>query len=189
MFQFLPYALLLLRLLMGPMMLMAVLRGTSGAWLAVGLTLGLVSDILDGVVARRLNIAHARLRAWDSQVDAIFCVFVLLCVWVGHPDVVQAFRASLLMMMAVQGVSLALDWSKYGRFSSYHAYSSKAAGIAQFLAVLALFGFGLSGWLWWLAIVVAILSHVERIAITLILPRWTHDVPTLYHAWSLTKRA
>ena len=85
----LPYALILFRLVLGPVLLWLTLKDVSSGWLLLCLTLGLLSDGLDGMLARRLRFA----------------------------------------------------------------------------------------------IGVALLSHIERIAITLLLPTWTHDVPSLFHAW------
>jgi len=31
------------------------------------------------------------------------------------------------------------------------------------------------------------ISHIERILITLLLPKWTHDIPSFYHAYLIRK--
>jgi len=113
-----------------------------------------------------------------GRVDALFCGFVLASSWFGFPGVVRFFAIPLAVMYGLQAFSMALDLWKYRRFSSCHAYSSKAAGIAQFVAVVGLFGFGELRLLW-LAITMGVLSHVERIAITLTRAVWTHDVRSI----------
>lgn len=38
-----------------------------------------------------------------------------------------------------------------------------------------------------LAIMFGLISHIERILITLILPIWTHDIPSFYHGLLIRK--
>ena len=62
----LPFALTLLRLLLGPVALAGALMNVS-RWIYLPLLVaGTLSDIFDGILARRLGVATPALRRFDS---------------------------------------------------------------------------------------------------------------------------
>ena len=85
-------------------------------------------------------------------------------------------------------VLAAVDLLKFRREASYHMLSTKAWGISLFVALVALLGFNMAGWPLLLAIVLGIITQLEGLAATLILPRWTHDVPTVWHAYQIRQK-
>jgi CDP-diacylglycerol--glycerol-3-phosphate 3-phosphatidyltransferase len=76
---------------------------------------------------------------------------------------------------------------KFKRESAHHNFLSKFWGINLLVAFTSLIGFNYSGIPFDLAIIFGILSHIDRILITLILPEWTHDIPSTYHAVLIRK--
>ena len=102
-----------------------------------------------------------------------------------HPDVVIAFSHGLSAVVGIQLIWWVVNLAKYGQPASYHTYSAKAWGLSLFVATIALFGFGYGGLTLSLAIAVGIIHTAEEIAMTLILPEWTHDVLSILHALRL----
>jgi hypothetical protein len=91
-------------------------------------------------------------------------------------------------LSAVVGIQLiwwVVNLVKYGQPASYHTYSAKAWGVTLFVATISLFGFGYGGLTLLVAIAVGIIHTTEEIAMTLILPKWTHDVLSILHALRL----
>ena len=142
---------------------------------------------MDGVIARRVGVATPRLREWDSRVDGWFCLWIAASAWVAHRDALMAAGPLLLIWLGSEALSLLFDWLKFRRFAAYHTYGAKLAGALLFAAMFSLFALGDGGYLLGLALLVATLSHIERIAITAVLPCWTPDVPGLWSA--LRKRS
>jgi phosphatidylglycerophosphate synthase len=68
----LPFALATVRLVLAPVMLLGALFWPNATSFFACLLLGLVSDIFDGVLARRLGVATDRLRRFDSVTDVAF---------------------------------------------------------------------------------------------------------------------
>ena len=60
--------------------------------------LAFVTDIFDGVVARRLGISTATLRRLDSFADSVFYLCALWAVWVLHPAVILENGALLIVL-------------------------------------------------------------------------------------------
>lgn len=183
--QYIPIILVITRLLIGLVLLADALDGQTNIWFAVGLTVGLLSDIVDGIIARRVGAASQRLRELDSRVDVVFIACIGASVWVAHRAVITRLANLIFLMIIIYTLSILYPWAKYRRLPSYHAYSAKLAGLALFIAALELFSFGNSSWYLSAAIIVAIFSHLDRIAITMLLPKWHSDVPGVWKAWNL----
>jgi CDP-diacylglycerol--glycerol-3-phosphate 3-phosphatidyltransferase len=181
----LPIALIIVRFLLGPLLFFAALRGHMTFWFVVGFIAAFLSDVFDGVIARRLGSVAEHLREADSWTDTWFYAWIAASMWLTHANVVLAFRTPLLVVVGTQLLCWAVDWAKYRRFATYHQYSAKAWGVSLFAAIIALGGFNYGGVFLWAAIVTGIVSHIEGIAMTLALPRWTYDVPGFRRAWRL----
>jgi phosphatidylglycerophosphate synthase len=147
-----------------------------------------LSDVFDGVVARRLGVATTALRRLDSAADTVFYVAAAYAAWELHPDGVARHAAPLLALVVLEAARYAVDLAKFRREASYHMWSAKAFGVALFLAFVGILGFGHTGWLVSVAIAVGIVSDLEGIAISLVLPTWHHDVPSIAHALRLRAR-
>jgi CDP-diacylglycerol--glycerol-3-phosphate 3-phosphatidyltransferase len=76
-----------------------------------------------------------------------------------------------------------LDWWRFGRGASYHAISAKLFGISLLVAVSMIVMFDDAGPFLWISLFVGLVSEVEGILISLVLPEWTHDVRTLNKAF------
>ena len=184
-----PQSLILFRFLMAPVILgLAWFVGeNSKPVILVLMYLGLVSDILDGIIARKQNISSATLRRLDSQTDMIFWLSIGFATWILYPKLISdnkiAIWAILIMEISVYVISLL----KFKRETCTHAFLSKLWGITLLIAFTSLIGFNHAGLPFLFAIIMGLISHVDRILITLILPKWTHDIPTAYHAYLIRK--
>ncbi|HET9425636.1 MAG TPA: CDP-alcohol phosphatidyltransferase family protein [Gemmatimonadaceae bacterium] len=169
-----------------PLAAIAITRG-SGRMAAIILVAGFLSDIYDGVVARRFGVATAGLRRLDSAVDTVFYLAAAACVWRLHPGAIVSHRWLIGAVVATLAVNHAVEYWKFRREASYHAWSAKAWGAALFTALGLLF---LSGddRLLPVALVIGLVSHLENFCITLALPRWEHDVRSVFAAWRIRRR-
>ena len=76
---------------------------------------------------------------------------------------------------------------KFKRETCTHAFLSKLWGITLLIAFTSLIGFNHAGIPFHVAIIMGLISHIDRILITLILSEWTHDIPSAYHAYLIRK--
>jgi phosphatidylglycerophosphate synthase len=183
--QFVPAALVILRFFMGPLLLLNAIDSKTDAWFIVGFVIAFLSDIFDGVIARRLGVSTASLRRADSWADVCLYLCVGVSAFLVHSDVITAFSNPLSAVVGIQLIWWVVNLAKYGQPASYHTYSAKAWGVTLFIATISLFGFGYGGLTLFLAIAVGIIHTIEEIAMTLILPKWTHDVLSIVHALRL----
>ena len=171
-----PAALVFSRFLAGPILLWAAFAGAGRFWLVGILAYVFLSDVLDGVIARRLQMVTARLRVADSWADTLFYVCVALAVWHLHRPLLTPFLGPVLFVLGLMGVNWTVAMLKFHRALSFHAYSSKLWGLSLFAASISLLGYSYGGGFLWTAIAIGIAGHLEGFVMTLILPRWAHDV-------------
>ena len=80
-----PWAMAGGRALLGPILIVGERCGWSGVALASIVVSALVSDIFDGVLARKWQCDTAGVRLFDSMADTVFYVSVGVALWVGQP--------------------------------------------------------------------------------------------------------
>jgi phosphatidylglycerophosphate synthase len=154
---------------------------------AVSIVAALLSDIYDGVLARRWQIDTENLRRWDTRADTLFYLCVFAVAVMRYPEAFQnrwLIIAALITAEVIQHVFAAM---KYGRHASYHSIMSKIWGLMMAAAMIALLGFGVNNWFMDLTIFWGICCNVQGLLMTLLLPTWHRDIPTLVHAWKLQK--
>ena len=183
--QSLPFSLVILRLCLSPLLLWDAIDGTTSTWFILGFVVAFLSDIFDGAIARRIGVSTAALRQADSLADVCLYLCIGISAWLVHPDVVTAFSIPLTIIIFMQLIWLVVNLAKYGKPASYHTYSAKAWGVTLFIATIALFGFNYAGVTLLIMITVGCVHTLEEIAMTLILPNWTHDVLSIVHARKL----
>jgi phosphatidylglycerophosphate synthase len=152
------------------------------------LTVAFLSDIYDGVLARRFGVATSALRRFDSITDTVFYVAVTWAAWLIYPNAISSNLVGIAVLIWLEVIRYMYDLMKFGREASYHMWSAKLSGITLFAAFLALLGFG-TPVLVPVAIAVGIIADLEGLAASMILREWTHDVPCVFHAWSMAKQS
>jgi CDP-diacylglycerol--glycerol-3-phosphate 3-phosphatidyltransferase len=166
----------------GPYLLVNAWDGHTGSGFVAVFVLAVLSDIVDGMIARRLKVVSSFLREADSRADLCLYLCVLASIWRVFPEVVVSFAVPLGIAVFAQMLQWASSLLKYGRLASYHSYSAKIWGLSLAVATVALFGFGYAGVTLWATLIIGTLHNLEEVAMTLILPHWTFDVVTIQKA-------
>lgn len=178
------YILILIRLLLAPtIVLFAMFYKDSGSVIVMLMTIGLLTDIFDGIVARHFNISSEKMRRMDSQTDLVFWLAVGYSSWHLFSDILQEYTFPIALMFFMELMCYVISIYKFKKETCTHAYLSKLFGIAMFVAFFNLFAFSKGGSTLTFAIIVGLISHLDRILITLILPKWAFDIPSFYHAY------
>jgi phosphatidylglycerophosphate synthase len=177
-----PVGLTVLRLLLAPVLVWLVYAGASGIVFAVVIAAAFVSDYFDGVIARRVGVASAELRHFDSRADLVFYATASWAVWRLHPDVVRTIAIPALIIIGLDVTRHVFDFVKFGKDVAYHAWSSKMWGLSLALALVLLMGFGIIQPFVTITVFLGLIAQVEGLLISVVLPVWTHDVPSAVHA-------
>ncbi|MEO1350528.1 MAG: CDP-alcohol phosphatidyltransferase family protein [Cyanobacteria bacterium J06635_15] len=182
----LPLICILYRFVAGPGLLWAAWQGHKGAFVSL-FVLAFISDVVDGMIARRLQVVTSRLREADSRADLSLYLCVIAAIWLVHPDVLVEFWVPLTFAIAAQGLQWLTGLIKYGHLPSYHSYSAKLWGVSLAIATVALFAFDYAGITFLATLLIGTLHNLEEVAMTFILPTWTFDVKTIQKAGEIRR--
>jgi CDP-diacylglycerol--glycerol-3-phosphate 3-phosphatidyltransferase len=186
--RLIPWLLVMSRIVLAPVAIwMAVIHAPKAAWMGQ-FAVAALSDWFDGKLARRWGTSTAGLRQADSIADTVYVLAVVISLWFSHQSIVLAHRWGIGLVIALEGVRYPLDWWRFGRGASYHAWSAKLFGMSLLVAVSSIMLFDDAGPFLWLALFIGVVSELEGIVISLILPRWTHDVKGVRMALEIRSR-
>lgn len=184
---YIPSLLVGMRLAIAPLLVWDAFDGQTSIWFIMGYVFAVLSDIFDGIIARRLQVSTPQLRQADSWADISLYVCVAISTWLVYPQVLREFRVPLLSAVAIQLILFTVSLIKFQKFPSFHTYTAKTWGLTLLAATVGLFGFGYTNTLW-LAIALCWINSIEEIIMTLILPTWQCDILSVFHAIELRKQ-
>ncbi|MFC4632698.1 CDP-alcohol phosphatidyltransferase family protein [Dokdonia ponticola] len=184
-----PFALIIFRCIAAPVILFAAYfyRELALSSILVLMYLGLISDVLDGIIARKYQVATATLRRLDSQADMLFWLFIGISTWLIYPDLIQDHMIEVRILLGLEAFCYVLSLVKFKRESASHAFISKLWGLTLLAVFTSMLGFHYAGIVFYVSLIVGYVAHLDRLLITLLLPQWTHDVPSAYHAYLIRK--
>ena len=184
-----PLLLIGFRFLLAPtIILLAAIEGKSaGTIIVILMYLGLISDILDGIIARKQGVSTEKLRRLDSQTDMIFWLSIGIATWILHPKLIAENKFFIITIIVLEIACYVISWIKFRKETCTHAFLAKLWGLTLLVAFTSLIGFNYAGIPFYTAIIVGLLSYIDVILIILILPHWTHDIPSAYHAYLIRK--
>jgi CDP-diacylglycerol--glycerol-3-phosphate 3-phosphatidyltransferase len=176
-----PLALTLLRLVLGPFSIALALGGASRWVFSAILVAGLVSDIYDGVIARKLGVDHAWLRRFDSVTDAIFYFCIIVTAFIVAKPVMVGCLLPVACLVVLELAGNALSLVKFGVLPATHCYSAKLYGIALFISSSAVLSFGAGSWILWGLLAFGVLSNTETLAVLWLANEAPVDVKSIIH--------
>lgn len=185
-----PKILMIFRLLLAPLSIILSYHYGEACvpMLVLILCLGLTSDILDGIIARKYQVATENLRRMDSFIDIIFWLSLAISTGIVRPGIIEANLKFIVGLVILEGISALISFLRFRKEASTHAYSSKFWGITLFLALISILGFNYGGFFLYLTIFVGYISYVDILLILVLLPHWMHDVPSFIHAYLIRKK-
>ena len=176
----LPFALTTLRLVLGPVALGCALAGVSRLVFLPLLVTATLSDIFDGILARRFGVATPALRRYDSITDVIYYLFILACVWrLCHPVIAENLWAIGVILVSEAG-SIVVCAVKFGKYPATHSWLAKFYGLCLLGGLIALLTFDAGSWAVLALAAVALVTNLEIIAMHLIATAPPVDVKSIF---------
>lgn len=168
-----------LRIFSAPILLYLAYRGYRDLFIGL-LILSLLSDMVDGFLARKLNASTNLGAKLDSIGDMALYFSVPLCAWWLWPDIVHQEAFFFILTVCAYAIPLLTGLLKFRRLISYHTLSAKIAAYIMCTAILIVF---LSGntMLFKFAAVFQSLVACESILISLRLPALESNVKSFWH--------
>jgi phosphatidylglycerophosphate synthase len=183
-----PLAMTAGRAALGPVMVLGAACGWNGVAMAGMVLVALVSDIFDGVLARRWSCDTEAVRLLDTIADTFFYLCAGLALWLARPEVWRSNGVLLAVLLGMEVFRIGFDCVKFGKIASYHSYVAKTWGLILATAVVAEFARGDANGLMTAALGWGVVCQVEGLCMSLILSDWHRDVKTIGAAWELRQR-
>ncbi len=150
-------------------------------WFIAAMIFTELTDILDGYLARRLNVVSELGAQLDSWGDFVVYITLAISAWLLWPDIVwqQILPISLIIISFI--VPVAIGFIKFRKMTSYHTIAVKISVGITIIAYILLFT-GVLNWPMTLAAIASVYAATEQIAITLLNQgNKTVDIKSIWH--------
>lgn len=149
------------------------------------LSLGLITDIFDGIIARRLDISSQRLRRLDSTIDVAFFVSIAFATYIQCPVFFKDNHIKLIILGSFEALTYLISFIKFKKEIATHSIGAKVWTLFLFATLVQIIFKCQSILLFNLCFWIGLITRLEIMAIVLAIKTWTNDVPTFYHAMQL----
>lgn len=174
----------LYRLLVFPVILYMALRGYED-WFVILLCISLVSDAIDGSIARYFKLQTNFGAALDNLADIFTYAMAILGLFVFKWNEIEPHSWILFLFLGVFILSYIVSFARFGKIPGLHLYSAVSAGYAQSIFFIVLFVFGFYPWMLYLVCIWGIIAYTEKIIILFKLDDIKIGVKGLY--WLMKK--
>jgi cardiolipin synthase (CMP-forming) len=166
------------RLCCAPLLLIAATGGARMPFVALTFY-GMLSDIVDGAVARSTASASPRGARLDSRADLAFYPAVLLGLMLMFPAQFRAESGTLALVLTAYAMPILLGWFKFGTLTAYHTVLARLALGALPITAMLWLATGATPPLYG-AVTLFVLSAVEEMLITLRLRTAQSNIPHVF---------
>ena len=142
----------------------------------------LLSDVLDGMIARGLHQTTQLGAKLDSVGDIITYFSIALAAWWLWPDLLKKEIYYMIAAITMYTLPALFALVKFGRLASYHTWTTKLTAVVLNVGVVILLLFE-NTLLFHIAVYCLFIAMLENILITLVLPSQQSDVHSLWHVW------
>lgn len=175
------------RIACAPLGLVLAWRGATAAFVAV-FALALLTDVLDGIVARRFQLVSesgARLDQWG---DFALWASLPLAAWWLWPATLAREAWFVALAFACMLLPTAIAYCKYRAVPGYHTWSVKIGAIAMGVAAPLLLLFDVA-WPFRAAALFQVVCAIDELGITLLSPVCRNDVGSVLHVLREPRRS
>lgn len=185
MLRHLPNLISAARILSVPVLVVLAWRHQESAftWLLLA---ALLSDILDGLIARTFHLVSPLGAMLDSIADALVLVVGAYGVWQFRPEFVHSHGIYIVLVLGLWVLEMLTSFWRYGRLSSFHTYAVRVGAYALGIFVMVLLIWGFNYPLFIAAVLINVVAYLEEFVLLWLLPRWEADVRGVY--WVLRRR-
>lgn len=180
-----PNIISLYRLLAFPLILYFALTGQE-KWYAIFLCISLVSDILDGNIARIFKLQTKFGAALDNLADVCTYFMAVLGLFLFKWADIAPHAWILYLFLGIFAVSYLVSFIRFGKIPGLHLYSAVSAGYIQGVFFFVLFAWGFYPWMFYLAIGWGVIAYIEKILVLIQLDDIKLGVKGLY--WLLEEK-
>lgn len=184
-FWTIPNILSLYRILIFPFILYLLFTKNESLF-TLFITISLITDILDGLIARVFKMQTRIGAKLDSWADAGTYILAFIAIYLFRWNEIRNEWVILFIFFITWILSYAAVLTKFKGLIGLHTYLSKLTGYLQGAFIVILFLFGYNAWLFYLCLCAGILACVEEMIIIMVIRQPMSNVKGLY--WILKNK-
>jgi len=144
------------------------------------LSINLITDILDGMIARTFKLETE----FGARLDSIADVGTYLMAFSGMIVLENVFVKEhafvFIIMIGLYVLPQLISLVRFKRFPSFHLYSNKIVGYIQGIFIFTYFIFGYNEWYFYFMIVCSYLAYIEELIVVVWLRELKSNLKGLY---------
>jgi len=180
-----PNLLSLYRLAISPFILYLVLSGQEKLF-AVFFCISLISDVLDGNIARIFKLQTRFGAALDNLADICTYILAFIGIFIFKWDDINPHSWIFYPFLIVLLLSYIVAYVRFHKIPGLHLYTVVTSGYAQGIFIFILFASGFYAWLFYTAVILGIIGYTEKIMVLMRLDDIRPGVKGLY--WLIKKQ-
>ncbi|MFO7999295.1 MAG: CDP-alcohol phosphatidyltransferase family protein [Bacteroidales bacterium] len=181
----LPNVISFYRLIVFPLILWFAWSGNEKMFV-IFICISLVSDILDGFIARTFKMVTKFGAQMDNLADLGTYILALYGIFRFRWDALQPHAWILYLFLAIFALTYVVAWIRFRKIPGLHLYGAVIAGYLQGLFLFVLFLYGFIPWFFYLAIGWGVLAYIEKFFVLIHLDDIRANTKGLY--WLLKKK-
>lgn len=178
-FHNIPNTLSVYRIIAAPGLLLLIImdESTLFTWL---LLISLISDILDGMIARAFQLQSMLGARLDSIGDMSTFVVAIIGILTFQMAFVREQIVGSCLVLGFYLLQTVVALVKYHKITSFHTILAKINACFQSFFIMTLFIFGFQGWIFYPMVVVSVITYFEEILLVLLLKEPKSNVGGLW---------
>jgi cardiolipin synthase (CMP-forming) len=182
-----PNALSVYRILALPFIIWAIVDGNKTLYITL-LSINLITDILDGLIARTFKLETELGARLDSFADIGTYIMAFAGMIVLEKEFVSEHSLEFIIVIGLYALPQLISLVRFRRPTSFHLYSSKSLGYIQGIFIFTYFVFGYYPWYFYFMIVSSCVVYLEALIIICTIPSLRSNVKGIYFMMKEHKR-
>ncbi len=170
------------RILALPFIVWTIVAGEKD-WYILLLSVNLITDILDGLIARAFKLETEFGARLDSLADIGTYFMAFSGMIVLETAFVTEYRYPFFILIGLYALVQVIALIRFRRATSFHLYSSKITGYAQGIFIFTYFVFGFAPWYFYFMLSLSYVAYLEAIVIVSVIPQLRSNVKGIYFMW------
>ncbi|MGJ1433246.1 CDP-alcohol phosphatidyltransferase family protein [Sphingobacterium spiritivorum] len=182
-----PNALSIYRILALPFIIYAMRVGDKPLFITL-LSVNLITDILDGLIARLFHLQTELGARLDSLADIGTYIMAFAGMIMLEKSFVMEHRIEFSLLIGMWLLPQLVSLIRFRRFPSFHLWSYKVMGYVQGVFIFTFFIFGVSTIYFYIMLVISLLAYMEELLLVSVLPELRSNVKSSLFVWNKSKK-
>lgn len=174
-----PNILSLYRILVFPFIFWSILQGEKKLFIIM-LSINLITDILDGFIARKFKLQTEFGARLDSIADIGSYILAFSGMSILERNFINEYKIEFIIIISLYILPQLISFIRFKRPTSFHLYISKVTGYIQGIFIFSYFLIGFSPMYFYFMMTVCCAAYLESAVIVLLIPELRSNVKGIY---------